>query len=144
VRFGRDKLRVVKELDPATLDMIVPNMLLQPLIENCIRHGLAPLIEGGSIYVRSSVTEGMLNIEVEDDGVGMTVPGGSASVMPGPGIGMSNVAERIKVLYGETASMRVSSSEGKGTRVTIRVPVLDQMEVGTALPVYEARSSTAR
>ncbi|MGZ4790185.1 MAG: sensor histidine kinase [Terriglobales bacterium] len=144
VRFGQDKLRVVKELDPATLEMIVPSMLLQPLIENCIKHGLAPQIEGGSIVVRSVVSGGMLNIEVEDDGVGMTVPGGSAPVMPGPGIGMSNVAERLKVLYGETATMVVSSSGGKGTRVTIRVPVLAPVEVEGGLPVYEARSSTSR
>ena len=144
VRFGQDKLRVVKELDPATLEMIVPSMLLQPLIENCIKHGLAPQIEGGSIVVRSAVSGGMLNIEVEDDGVGMTVPGGSAPVMPGPGIGMSNVAERLKVLYGETATMVVSSSGGKGTRVTIRVPVLAPVEVEGGLPVYEARSSTSR
>jgi two-component system, LytTR family, sensor kinase len=144
VRFGRDKLRVVKELDPTTLEMIVPSMLLQPLIENCIKHGLSPQIEGGSIVVRSAVTDGMLNIEVEDDGVGMTVPGGSAAVIPGPGIGMSNVAERLKVLYGETASMMVSSSGGKGTRVTIRVPVLAPIEIEGGLPVYEARSSTSR
>jgi two-component system LytT family sensor kinase len=56
VRFGREKLRVVKELDPASLDVVVPSMLLQPLIENSIKHGLAPKIEGGSIYLRSRVT----------------------------------------------------------------------------------------
>jgi len=144
VRFGRDKLRVVKELDPATLEMIVPSMLLQPLIENCIKHGLSPQIEGGSIVVRSAVTGSMLNIEVEDDGVGMTVPGGSAAVMPGPGIGMSNVAERLKVLYGETASMMVSSSGRKGTRITIRLPAIAPVEIEGGLPIYEARSSTSR
>ena len=53
VRFGRDKLHVVKELDPASLDVVVPSMLLQPLVENSIKHGLSPKVEGGSIYLRS-------------------------------------------------------------------------------------------
>ena len=68
---GRDKLRVVKELDPASLDVVVPSMLLQPLVENSIKHGLAPKVEGGSIYLRSRVVDSRLIIEVEDDGVGM-------------------------------------------------------------------------
>src|SRR5215471_15627063 len=71
VRFGREKLRVVKELDPASLDVVVPSMLLQPLVENSIKHGLSPKVEGGSIYLRSRVTNSRLIIEVEDDGVGM-------------------------------------------------------------------------
>ena len=53
VRFGRDKLRVIKECDPASLDVVVPRMLLQPLVENSIKHGLAPKVEGGSVYLRS-------------------------------------------------------------------------------------------
>src|SRR5205807_9569273 len=71
VRFGRDKLHVVKELDPTSLDVMVPSMLLQPLVENSIKHGLSTKIEGGSIYLRSRVSESKLVIEVEDDGVGM-------------------------------------------------------------------------
>jgi len=55
VRFGRDKLKVVKDLDPASLEAMVPSMLLQPLVENCIKHGLAPKVEGGSITLRSRV-----------------------------------------------------------------------------------------
>src|SRR6202043_1998022 len=77
VRFGRDKLRVVKELDPATLEVMVPSMLLQPLVENSIKHGLSSKIEGGSIYMRSQLTDSTLPIEVEDDGIGM----GSASLL---------------------------------------------------------------
>ena len=53
VRFGQDKLRVVKELEPASLDVQVPSMLLQPLVENSIKHGLSPKIGGGCIYIRS-------------------------------------------------------------------------------------------
>src|SRR5467141_3253892 len=71
VRFGRDKLRVIKELDPESLDAMVPAMLLQPLVENSIKHGLSSKVEGGSIYLRSRLTDSQLVIEVEDDGVGM-------------------------------------------------------------------------
>ncbi len=71
MRFGRDKLRVVKELDPASLDVMVPSMLLQPLVENSIKHGLASKVEGGSIYLRSRFAGLETVIEVEDDGVGM-------------------------------------------------------------------------
>jgi two-component system LytT family sensor kinase len=145
VRFGRDKLRVVKELDPASLDIMVPSMLLQPLVENSIKHGLASKIEGGSIFLRSRMTDSQLVIEVEDDGVGM----GAANLLEKPsglggtGIGMANVAERLKVLYGETARMTIDSREGKGTLIRLRLPVL-QSEGSIPAALYEERSSTRR
>jgi two-component system LytT family sensor kinase len=127
VRFGRDKLRVVKELDSNSLDVMVPSMLLQPLVENSIKHGLASRVEGGSVFLRSQLVNSSLVIEVEDDGVGMA----SAQFLERPtglggnGIGMANVAERLKVLYGDTARMTVDSHEGKGTLVRLRLPVLE-------------------
>ena len=145
VRFGRDKLRVVKELDTPSLETMVPSMLLQPLVENSIKHGLASKIEGGSIYVRSRLTDSHLIIEVEDNGVGM----GSANLLERPtglggtGIGMANVAERLKVLYGDTARMTVDSHEGTGTLVRLRLPVL-QSEGTIPAAVYEERSNTRR
>jgi two-component system LytT family sensor kinase len=143
VRFGRDKLRVVKQLDPATLDLIVPSMLLQPLIENAIKHGLSPKIEGGSITLSSRLAGSKLVIEVQDDGVGMTVSGEVSAVVPSTGIGMSNVAERLKVLYGEAASMIVSSVDGRGTRVSIQLPVLHPSD-NPMEPMAYSRSSTSR
>jgi len=144
VRFGHDKLRVVKELDPASLDVMVPSMLLQPLVENSIKHGLSPKVEGGSIYLRSRVTEDRLVIEVEDDGVGMkTSHQQSGGLWAGAGIGMANVSERLNVLYGDTAQLTIDSNEGKGTLVRIRLPLLQE---ASAVPVdfYEERSSTRR
>src|SRR5579863_5869660 len=70
LRFGHDKLNVVKEFDAASLDVMVPSMLLQPLVENSIKHGLSPKVEGGSIFLRSRVADSQVVIEVEDDGVG--------------------------------------------------------------------------
>jgi two-component system LytT family sensor kinase len=145
VRFGRDKLRVMKELDPASLDAMVPSMLLQPLVENSIKHGLSPKIEGGSIFLRSRLTESQLVIEVEDDGIGM----GAAQLLEKPtglggtGIGMANVAERLKVLYGDTARMTIDSNEGKGTLIRLRLPVL-QSEGSIPAALQEERSSVRR
>lgn len=144
VRFGRDKLRVVKEFDPASLDVVVPSMLLQPLVENSIKHGLAPKVEGGSVYLRSRVVDSRLIIEVEDDGVGM---GGNqleeSSSWSGMGIGMANISERLLVLYGDTARMTIDSHEGKGTLIRIRLPLV---EAASSVPegFYAERSSTRR
>jgi two-component system LytT family sensor kinase len=139
VRFG-EKLRVVKEIAEETLDMLVPSMLLQPLIENSIKHGLEPRIGGGTVTLRSRMlTDGRLMLEVEDDGIGMdmeregglslaasgTERGGSG----GGGIGMRNVRERMEVMYGSRAEVEIVSRPGRGTKVTL---VLPQLEPGEA------------
>lgn len=145
VRFGRDKLQIVKELEPASLDVMVPSMLLQPLIENCIKHGLASKIEGGRIVLRGRLTGSKLIIEVEDNGVGM----GAAHLLEKPtglggtGIGLANVAERLKVLYGDTARMTIDSRRGEGTLIRLRVPVLQSEDTAPAA-VYAERSTTRR
>jgi two-component system LytT family sensor kinase len=144
VRFGRDKLRVVKDLDPASLDVVVPSMLLQPLVENSIKHGLGPKIEGGSIFLRSRVSDSRLIIEVEDDGVGMGAAQlEESSSWTGMGIGMANISERLQVLYGDTARMTIDSHEGKGTLIRIRLPLI---ESASSVPegFYAERSSTRR
>lgn len=124
VRFGRDKLRVFKELDPDTMDALVPSMLLQPLVENSIKHGLAPKIDGGSITLRSKLEDGAMIIEVEDDGVGLGHPGPSSNGQS-HGIGMANVAGRMKVLFGEGARMSVMPTPAGGTLVRIRLPMVE-------------------
>jgi two-component system, LytTR family, sensor kinase len=142
VRFGRDKLRVVREFEAASLDVVVPSMLLQPLVENSIKHGLAPKVEGGSIYLRSRVTDSRLIIEVEDDGVGMGAAQlEESSSWTGMGIGMANISERLQVLYGDTARMTIDSHEGKGTLIRIKLPLV---EAASSVPegFYAERSST--
>src|SRR5205814_8241012 len=68
VRFGHDKLNVIKDLDPASLDVLVPGMLLQPLVENSIKHGLSAKIDGGSSFLRSKIPDGGLHIRVAHEG----------------------------------------------------------------------------
>ncbi len=136
VRFG-EKLKVVKEIAEETLCVIVPSMLLQPLIENSIKHGLEPRIGGGTVTLRSRIVDGMLLIEVEDDGVGVE-PGGSTTaplsglVREGSGIGMRNVRERMQVLYGEDAQVEMVSRPGRGTKVRLLMP-LTRREAGDGL-----------
>jgi two-component system LytT family sensor kinase len=122
-RFGAEKLRVAREIDPATVEIPVPSMLLQPLVENSIKHGLEPRIAGGTVTLRSRLEGTRLVIEVEDDGVGIA-PGRahSSGVLQGTGIGMKNVLERLQVLYGEAALFDVTSRPGRGTKVTLAFP----------------------
>ncbi len=125
VRFGAEKLRVVKEIEPDTLELLVPCMLLQPLIENGIKHGLEPRLQGGTITLRSRILGTKLIVEVEDDGVGM--PEARVRevgfISRGAGIGMRNVRERLEVLYGNNARFEVFSRPGRGTRVTLEIPM---------------------
>jgi two-component system, LytTR family, sensor kinase len=145
VRFGHDKLRVVKELDQESLEVMVPSMLLQPLVENSIKHGLASKVDGGSIYLRSRLGAKHVIVEVEDDGVGMGAaqPVEKPNGLEGTGIGMANVAERLKVLYGDTAEMTIDSQGGRGTLVRLRLPLLQEAP-GIPAALYEERSSTRR
>jgi two-component system, LytTR family, sensor kinase len=132
VRFG-EKLRFIKEIDPETLDRMVPSMLLQPLIENSIRHGLATKVDGGMIRVRSYLADGRLHLVVEDDGVG--IPETRLATLFEQGIGVSNVNERMKVLYGPDYRMWIDSKPGEGTRTGIEIPdVPVTADIGQEIP----------
>lgn len=122
VRFGA-KLRVEKDIDPNTLNVLVPSILLQPLIENSIKHGLEPRINGGTVTLRSRMQGDRVIIEVADDGVGIVAQPASALGRGGNGIGMKNVRERLEVLYGMDARFTVVSNPGRGTLVSIELPV---------------------
>ncbi len=122
VRFGRDKLQIRKEIQPETLEFIVPSMILQPLVENSIRHGIGPKIEGGTITLRAELRGARLLIEVRDDGVG--IPEIRRNEVLESGIGISNVRERLKVLYGQDFSLKIESAPGQGTSIRFEIPEL--------------------
>ncbi|MDQ6699521.1 MAG: histidine kinase [Acidobacteriota bacterium] len=121
VRFG-EKLHFELDVEPVTLDMLVPSMMLQPLVENCIKHGLSSKVEGGTIKLQSRRIDGRLHIIVEDDGVGIPEP--KLATVFEQGIGVSNVNERLKVLFGSEYRMVIDSEAGRGTRIAIEVPEL--------------------
>jgi len=120
-RFG-DKLRVEKNVASDTLDMLVPSMLLQPLVENCIKHGLSSKVEGGTIRIGARRADSRLHLTVEDDGVGIA-ENKLASLLE-QGIGVSNVHERLKVLFETDYRMLIDSQPGRGTRIEIVIPEL--------------------
>ncbi len=124
IRFG-DKLRFEKEVDPASLDRLVPSMLLQPLIENCVKHGLSNKVEGGMVRFQSSLKDGRLHLLVEDDGIG--IPEAKLATLRERGVGFSNVNERLKVLFGADYRIRIESKPSQGTRVEIDIPELQSV-----------------
>ncbi len=108
--FSIDATEVVRALP-------LSPMLLQPLVENAIKHGLEPKIEGGSIMVSADVHEGVLQIRVEDTGLGF----GVATDTAGSGSGLTNVRARLKALYGDAAKLTIEQPQ-KGTRICISLP----------------------
>ena len=123
IRFGKDKLKIEKEIDADSLRYMIPSMILQPIIENSIKHGIAPKIEGGSIKIRSAKNKDKICIEVEDNGVGI-----SDEIVPriyNSGIGISNIIERLKVAYQSDYVFTVNSLPGQGTFTHIEIPVLE-------------------
>jgi sensor histidine kinase YesM len=105
---------VRRAIDPAALDLLVPNLLLQPLVENAVRHGIAPRVAGGRIEVSASVSDGALAIEVTDDGPGADTVR--------EGVGVSNTRARLEHLYGAAAHLELANVAGGGFRARLQLP----------------------
>jgi two-component system LytT family sensor kinase len=129
IRFG-PQLKVVKHISPETLDVVVPSMLLQPLVENSIKHGLTRKVGGGRITIKASVRDRHTLIEVHDDGLGMTEERLEHAL--GGGIGLSNVNERLRTIYGANCTLKLTSTPGAGTSVAVEIPEMVVQERETA------------
>jgi two-component system LytT family sensor kinase len=129
IRFG-PQLRVEKQISADTLDIIVPSMILQPLVENSIKHGFSRKVGGGRIVIRSERQNAHAIIEVEDDGLGMTEDRMSTALSDG--IGLSNVNERLSVIYGAAYRVRISSVPDLGTIIRLEIPDMVSAERVTA------------
>jgi two-component system LytT family sensor kinase len=139
-RFGRDNLQIFKHVDQNTLEAFVPSMLLQPIIENSLKHGLAAKLAGGQITIRTSLSDGRLAIEVEDNGAG--IPEERMPQVYVDGIGISNVHERLRVLYGNDFELKISSRQGAGTLIRIEVPELVSEMPGASAGLTDVLRST--
>ncbi len=117
-RFG-ERLRVRWDIEPAAREFAVPGLLLQPLVENAVAHGIAPVPGGGTVLVRAKLHEEDLELEVEDDGAGVRP---AESALWREGHGLDNVRQRLAALYGGRAAIAVESRPGRGTRVRLRLP----------------------
>jgi two-component system LytT family sensor kinase len=129
IRFG-PQLKVEKQIDPDTLGMIVPSMILQPLVENSIKHGFSRKVGGGRITIRSVRDTRHVIIEVEDDGLGMTDERMNTALTDG--IGLSNVNERLSVIYGALYRVRITSVPNLGTIIRLEIPEMVSAERITA------------
>ncbi len=124
VRFGAGKLVVEKEVVEDTLKTYVPSMIIQPLVENAVKHGISPRLEGGRIVIRTRRGIGSVVIEIEDNGTGLSGASGEKAD-DGHGIGLSNVSERLKVIYGDQCKLELTSEANRGTIARVEIPDID-------------------
>jgi signal transduction histidine kinase len=117
IRF-EDRLTVDVHVAPEARDALVPNFILQPLVENAIRHGLAPRAAAGRVEVSARRDDGSLRLVVRDDGVGVHAAGGPAR----EGVGLGNTRERLRRLYGARHRLEIRSAPGAGFTVDIAIP----------------------
>jgi len=119
-RFG-SRLRVVWDVDPDVRSVVIPGLLLQPLVENAVGHGLARVPGGGTVRISARRAEGRLEIAVEDDGVG---PGGDPRKLFREGHGLDNVRQRLRTRYLAKAALRIGpAGGGRGTVARLSLPV---------------------
>ena len=114
-----DRLEVRMDIGPDTLDASVPNMILQPLVENAIKHGISPKAEGGHINIEAWRKNGTLHLSVNDDGVGVNSGGVKAFT---EGVGLSNTRRRLKHLYGEGHKFELEP-ENKNDGLSVRLDI---------------------
>ena len=115
-----DRLAVSLEVDPGARDGLVPGFLLQPLVENAIRHGLAPRSLGGAIGITATRRDGDLRLEVSDDGIGLEEA--AVRARSRTGFGLSNLRARLSQLYGERWRLDLQGRPGGGTVASVTIP----------------------
>jgi len=118
LRFG-ERLKVSIEVSEAARQAEVPSLILQPLIENCIKYAVSKCADGGSVAIAAVVRDGMLEMAVRDDGPGSADECRSGN---GHGVGLNNTRERLRVLFGERQSVTVHNLEPRGLEVLLRIP----------------------
>jgi signal transduction histidine kinase len=117
-RFG-EELVVREEIDERARSLLLPGLILQPLVENAVKHGISQKIGGGAVLIRAALENGTLNVTVRDTGVGLR----AATSVFERGVGLRNVRDRLVKLYGDDYAPTISSPPGEGTTVTLRIPV---------------------
>ncbi|MGH7718930.1 MAG: sensor histidine kinase [Gemmatimonadaceae bacterium] len=118
-----ERLRVTISVDPTALDALVPSLVLQPLVENAIRHGIAPRREGGRVEIRAARVDGRVEVRVRDDGPGLgAAPSAGGGSGAGQGLGIANTRARLAHLYGPHHSFELRDHPEGGVEVTVAVP----------------------
>ncbi len=122
VRFG-SRLAVSFEIAPEARTARVPRLLLQPLVENAVRHGIAKRPEGGTIVLRADVSEASLRMQITNEGYGKEIGEGSHAGEQGQRLGLANTLARLEQLYGPEATLRTAETPGGDFTVTITFPL---------------------
>lgn len=148
VRF-RDRLSVDVDVDPDVRSAEVPHLILQPLVENAVRHGIAPLERPGRLRIAATRAGRRLRLVVEDDGVGLSedaaVNGRPGAASDADGLGLAMTRDRLRAAYGTDHSFRVMESDADGVRVVVEVPIEADFENGGGpAPVSSESVMTAR
>ena len=112
-----DRLRVVEDIDPDTLDCVIPSLTLQPLVENAVKYAVASRVEGGRIVITSRLEDSSLILEVSDDG-----PGLNNGAVSGSGVGLRAVNQRLEARYPGVSGFDIETSPGKGFAVRLSLP----------------------
>jgi len=121
IRFG-ERLRLKIEFDSSTLEAAVPNFILQPLVENAVRHAIEPQEAGGQIELRSVRDNGHLVLQVSDDGPGLSVKPAEMSDETRQRIGLNNTRERLRKLYGENQRFDLTGNAMGGVTARLSIP----------------------
>ncbi len=122
LRLG-DRLRVERSIDPAALALELPSLTLQPLVENAIKHSISKRPQGGTLAIRASARHGSLQIDVWDDGEGIS----SEQLANSSGLGLKTVKRRVELYYEELASMTIVSIPDRGMTVSLLLPQDDSL-----------------
>lgn len=130
IRF-RDRFHIRVNIDPKSLDALVPNMILQPLVENAVQHGIASRAGAGQLEIRSAVENGTVRLEVRDDGPG---PGGDTAEGASGGVGLANTRARLQQLYGGSCRFSLTRPEQGGTLVALEIPFHLNADEASHLP----------
>jgi LytS/YehU family sensor histidine kinase len=109
------------DVDPTVSEAPIPSLILQPVVENAIKHGLTPKVDGGHISITAVPQGEFLRLAVEDNGVGVQAAAPAAPAV-GNGLGLKIIAERLRTLYDGRATLDVQPAELLGSRVTILIP----------------------
>jgi two-component system LytT family sensor kinase len=132
VRFG-ERLQVEFDVEASVVHAAVPSLILQPLVENAIKHGVAPKVGVSRILVQAKRRGGLIVLSVEDDGMGLDTRR-DRDKASGTGVGLQNIRERLQTMYGSTASLSVTNIESGGSRAMLEIPVGEQRDADSCVP----------
>ena len=120
IRF-KDRLSVEMNIEPVALEARLPNLILQPIVENAIRHGIAPRTDAGRIEIAARRFDGSLQVQITDNGPGLAINGNNGRILK-EGVGLANTQARLQQLYGDDSRLDLANTARGGLSVTLEIP----------------------